>query len=223
MTRLPVPARSLGFRNARRRPRMGSRVRGIARAEPRQGFPGLGTSVGDALQRSLPRPPSAPHDQHPRRARCRAALTAHRAVTAWALVFALASGAHAHQVSLTQARGEAVVLTLRYADATPFAYESYELYPPGEAEVPAQVGRTDAAGRVAFVPGVAGEWRVKAFTGDGHGVDRTIRVRAAAGAEDTAAPPAAGPGVVTALVTGLAVLFGLFGLYQLFLRTRGRP
>lgn len=145
------------------------------------------------------------------------------ALAAWVLALGLAPGAQAHQVSLTQTRSEAVVLTLGYADGTPFAYEAYELYPPGEAEVPAQVGRTDAAGRVAFVPETAGEWRVKAFTADGHGVDQPVQV-AAAGAGDAPGPaPGGGPGVTAALITGLGVLFGLFGLYQLFIPKRRTP
>jgi nickel transport protein len=130
-----------------------------------------------------------------------------------------AAPAAAHQVRLDQSGAEAAVLTLSYADGTPFAYESYELTPAG-ADVPAQVGRTDAGGRVIFLPGEATRWRLRAFAEDGHGVDRSIEV--AAGQPAPGSSAGSSPSPLWAALTGLGVLFGLFGLYQLFLHRRGR-
>lgn len=137
---------------------------------------------------------------------------------ALALCCAAASVA-AHQVRLGQSTGEAAVLTLTYADGSPFAYESYELTPEG-ADVPAQVGRTDAEGRVVFLPGEAARWRIRAFAEDGHGVDRSVEVQVGQPVSERAAGRP--PNALWAAVTGLGVLFGLFGLYQLFVHRRGK-
>jgi len=130
---------------------------------------------------------------------------------AWA---GLAAGHEVHHVVEPTA---AVVVRLSYADGKPFAYEKYELTPEGQ-EIPVQVGNTDARGRVVFVPGEARNWRLKAYSADGHGTD----LRFAAPATQAAAPAAvaAVPDRATQLVTGLALLFGLFGLVQLFLHRR---
>jgi nickel transport protein len=127
----------------------------------------------------------------------------------------LAGTLHAHALSHTAQPGSAVIVELRYGDGSPFSYESAEVYRPGEA-VPFLAGRTDANGRMAFVPDRAGDWRVRAFSEDGHGGDFTV---AAAGDAGTAAP-AAGLGTVGGLAVGLSVLFGLFGLWSLFLRKK---
>ncbi|MFM1892011.1 MAG: hypothetical protein RLZ44_1088 [Pseudomonadota bacterium] len=125
--------------------------------------------------------------------------------------------AAAHEVTATLEQSPAVVITLQYADGRPFAYEGYELYPDG-AEVPAQVGRTDAAGRVVFLARTAADWRLKAVSEDGHGIDRHFRAPAGAGA--TAPGAAAGLDRNARLLVGAALLFGVFGLLQLYLRKR---
>jgi nickel transport protein len=127
----------------------------------------------------------------------------------------LAGTLHAHALSHTAQPGSAVIVELRYGDGSPFSYESAEVYRPGEA-VPFLAGRTDANGRMAFVPDRPGDWRVRAFSEDGHGGDFTV----AAGAEGATALPAAGLGTVGGLAFGLSILFGLFGLWSLFLRKK---
>ncbi len=121
----------------------------------------------------------------------------------------------AHRISH---EGAAVVVTVGFADGASFDYESYEVYRPGES-VPYQVGRTDAHGRVVFLPDTAGTWRVKAFTADGHGLDTTVDTDASGAVTD------AGGSVADRfprLVGGLAILLGAFGLMSLFYgKTRG--
>jgi hypothetical protein len=56
---------------------------------------------------------------------------------------------------------------------------------------------------------------VRVFSEDGHGVD--LRVQAGAG--ELAGIPT-GPGRVWKVLTGVAVLFGLFGLWAVFVRGR---
>jgi len=130
---------------------------------------------------------------------------------AWSLLAA------AHEVHHTVAAAGAVAVALSYADGQPFAYEKYELTPEGQ-QAPQQVGNTDAAGRVVFLPGTHRRWRLKAYSADGHGVDLNfesppVDTPAAVTTTDT-------PDRATQLIFGLSVLFGLFGLLQLFLHRR---
>lgn len=139
-----------------------------------------------------------------------------------ALVFLfalLAGAASAHEVHHTIAATNAVSVSLRYADGSPFAYEKYELYPEGR-DVPAQVGNTDAAGRVVFIPGDTLQWRIKAWSTDGHGVDLRFESSAVQGNATAAIDAGAGPGRATLALLGLGAILAAFGAYQLFGRKR---
>lgn len=126
------------------------------------------------------------------------------------------AAAHDLQYSVTGA--QAVVVKLFYIDNTPFSFEGYEIYPAGE-KLPWQVGRTDALGRLAFLPDRAGNWRIKAISEDGHGLDFSVRTDAAARVEVADKPAYERYGRV---VVGVAVLLGLFGFLALFVKRR-RP
>ncbi|MCX8086502.1 MAG: hypothetical protein N3C63_06300 [Rhodocyclaceae bacterium] len=121
--------------------------------------------------------------------------------------------AHAHEVHREITVTPAVVITLSYANGAPFAYEKYTLTASGEA-TPRQVGNTDAAGRISFVPGDVETWHLVATSADGHGVSEEIRVPALGNSGATAA---ALPRWLMALA-GLSLIFGLFGLWQLFVK-----
>ena len=127
-----------------------------------------------------------------------------------------ATGVRAHEVDHQVTRADAVVVALQYADGSPFAYEQYEVLPPGET-VPFQTGRCDAQGRVVFLPDRPGDWRVKASSEDGHGAELTVAVDAVGSA---AARPRSLWERSSRLVTGIALLFGIFGLFTLFARRR---
>lgn len=128
------------------------------------------------------------------------------------LVAILFAGAlHAHALSHSAQSGSAVIVELRYGDGSPFNYEAAEVFRPGETE-PFLTGRTDANGRLAFVPDRTGDWRVRAFSEDGHGGDFTV----AASAEGGTSAPSHRLGTISGLAVGLAVIFGLFGLWSLF-------
>ena len=127
----------------------------------------------------------------------------------------LAGTLHAHSLSHEAQTGSAVIVELRYGDGSPFSYETAEVYRPAES-VPFLAGRTDVNGRLAFVPDRPGDWRVRAFSEDGHGGDFTV----AAVAEGGSSPSSAGFGEVGGLAVGLSILFGLFGLWSLFIRKR---
>jgi nickel transport protein len=127
----------------------------------------------------------------------------------------LAGVLHAHSLSHTAGQGSALIVELRYADGSPFSYEAAEVYRPAESS-PFLAGRTDANGRLAFVPDRPGDWRIRAFSEDGHGGDFTV----AAAAEGGSSTSSAGLGEVGGLAVGLSILFGLFGLWSLFLRKK---
>jgi nickel transport protein len=135
-----------------------------------------------------------------------------RALFALALFALVFSCAAAHDLDHTIGHGEAIVVRFHYADGPAFSYESYEVYRPGET-TPFQVGRTDALGRVAFVPDAGGEWRVRAFSEDGHGAD--LRVDAEASLASAAVPRAASERGVRVLL-GVAIILGLFGAWGLY-------
>jgi nickel transport protein len=139
----------------------------------------------------------------------------------WAALLLLCAGATAaHEVDHGVAAVNAVSVTLTYGDGSPFAYEQYELYAEGK-DAPAQVGNTDAQGRIAFIADDTKQWRVKAWSADGHGVDFRF---ASPAIETQAAPPAeAGPNRPNRLsltLFGLGLLLAAFGLYQLFGKKR---
>lgn len=139
---------------------------------------------------------------------------------ALALLVSAAATAQAHEVRLDVSEQAAAVLQLRYANGEAFAYEAYELYRPGK-DVPEQVGRTSAQGQVVFLPGAQTQWRLKTFSADGHGVDRVITVAAGPSAP-AAAPPPGEPPRAWLLAAGLGVVFGLFGVLQLFVRRNSK-
>lgn len=121
----------------------------------------------------------------------------------------------AHEIHLAQDLTQAVRLSLSYADGSPFAYESYELYPE-DAQRPRQVGRTDARGGILFVPGEIEKWRIKSYSEDGHGIDRHFTT----GTTHAQTSAVGDAQRWCSLFGGLGLLFGLFGLYQLFVRRK---
>jgi nickel transport protein len=133
-----------------------------------------------------------------------------------ALLLCLARPAAAHDLQYSVGGGEAVVIRLFYVDDQPFTFEGYEIYRAGE-KLPYQVGRTDSRGRIAFLPDRAGEWRVKAISEDGHGLDFTLKTDAAARVEASDKPAYERYGRI---VVGIAVILGLFGFLSLYVRKK---
>jgi nickel transport protein len=124
--------------------------------------------------------------------------------------------APAHDLQYTVTGGQAVVVKLFYADNTAFSFEGYEIYPVG-GKLPVQVGRTDARGRIAFLPDQAGKWRIKAFTEDGHGLDITLETDASAALTGADKPFYDRYGRI---LVGVAVILGLFGLLNLYVKRK---
>ncbi len=136
------------------------------------------------------------------------------------LLFLLtACTAHAHDLQHTVSSAPAVVIRMSYVDNTPFAFEGYEIYRDGE-KLPYQVGRTDRQGRIAFLPDGAGNWRVRAFSEDGHGQDFKLSTDAAAQVSGSEQPAFERYGRIA---IGVAVILGLFGILNLFVKRKKAP
>ena len=137
---------------------------------------------------------------------------------AWLIgVFLLMSRpALAHDLQYTVVGGQAVVIKLFYADNTPFTFEGYEIFRDGE-KLPYQVGRTDSQGRIAFLPDRAADWRVKAFSEDGHGLDFKLSTDAAAALAGSEKPIFER---YSRIFIGVAFILGLFGLLSLYLKRK---
>lgn len=136
----------------------------------------------------------------------------------WLLAAWLAASpmAWSHDLQYTVTQGQAVVVRLHYADDTPFSFEVYEIHPEGD-KLPVQVGRTDAQGRIAFLPDKAGRWRIKAISEDGHGLDFTLSTDAAASVASSEKPVCERYGRI---LSGVALILGLFGIINLYLKRR---
>jgi nickel transport protein len=131
----------------------------------------------------------------------------------------LSCSAWGHEIKLELSQQAAAVVQLAYADGQPFAFEAYELYHPNK-EVPEQVGRTNGEGQIVFLPGTRTDWRLKAVSADGHGVDQILKVSIAATDGNHQPCQTTGLPRTLLLVVGLGILFGLFGVVQLFLRKK---
>lgn len=131
-----------------------------------------------------------------------------------ALLCILSTPVAAHEVRHEISAMQAMTVRLVYADGEPFSYENYELYADG-SQRPAQTGRTDAKGRVVFLPDQAKSWHLRAFSADGHGVDLTFDTKAG-----DAQIPEAETGRHTRLLLGLSIILALFGALQLFFQKK---
>lgn len=131
-----------------------------------------------------------------------------------AALLCLARPGAAHDLQYSVSGAQAVVLKLFYVDNTPFSFEAYEIYRAGE-KLPYQVGRSDSQGRIAFLPDRAGDWRVKAISEDGHGLDFTLKTDAAAHVETADKPAYERYGRI---VVGIATILGLFGFLSLYVK-----
>jgi nickel transport protein len=135
-------------------------------------------------------------------------------------VLAVAAPARAHEVLHDVEHGRAVAVRVHFPDGEPLAYCVAEVFSPADPKIPWQKGRTDRNGWLAFVPDVAGKWRVRVVDTTGHGLDVELE------AGPAAAPRAGGPPSPLALalrpIVGIAAIALVFGaLLALYRRRRG--
>ena len=110
-----------------------------------------------------------------------------------------------------------------YSAKDPASYSQYEIYGPGDKEdLPHQTGRTDKNGFLSFVPDRVGTWRIKLWGESGHGYHgftAEVKVDKELNLESFSKPLVAAH---TKLITGLSLIFGIFGVYALW-RSRKKP
>jgi len=109
-----------------------------------------------------------------------------------------------------------------YSPDDPASYAEYEVFGPGDTE-PYQIGRTDRRGCVSLLPDRPGEWKVKVLGESAHGfhgITIELKVDEALMLEGFSKPLVA---THTRLITGVAIIFGIFGLYALWRSRSGFP
>lgn len=74
----------------------------------------------------------------------------------------------AHGVGYRQSKLPAVPLEFFYSTGDTMSYLETKIFSPADEKFANQSGRTDATGRFAFVPDVAGKWRVIVKDDEGH-------------------------------------------------------
>lgn len=119
-----------------------------------------------------------------------------------------------HNLNHTISSGQAVVVSFSFLQKEDFSFQSYEVYAP-HSEIPFEVGRTDAHSRISFLPNIGGQWRVKAFSEDGHGkiidieVDENMLPKISAKSSNT----------FEKTLIGIIILLGVFGL--IYIKKKG--
>ncbi len=127
-----------------------------------------------------------------------------------------ATPVQAHDLQYSVESGQAVVIRMFYVDNSPFTFEGYEIFRDGE-KLPYQVGRTDSQGRIAFLPDRAANWRIKAISEDGHGLDFKLSTDAEAVLIDSEKPLYER---YSRIFIGIAFIVGLFGFLSLYLKRK---
>ncbi len=131
------------------------------------------------------------------------------------LVLAATSGGSAAHGTRCFIDERTVGLEAVYDDGSPMAFCDVEVFCPASADSARIKGNTDAGGRYAFFPDTAGVWRVTVDDGMGHLA--SIRIEVASGGKAWSRTGRA-RGRLSGAVTGVSVIFGLFGLIVLFRR-----
>jgi nickel transport protein len=129
---------------------------------------------------------------------------------------------HGHSVNY-HVEQKGIAVRAFYSAKDPASYSQYELCGPGDKEdLPHQTGRTDKNGFLSFVPDRAGTWKIKLWGESGHGYHgftAEVKVDKELNLESFSKPLVAAH---TKLITGLSLIFGIFGVYALW-RSRKKP
>jgi hypothetical protein len=105
-----------------------------------------------------------------------------------------------------------------YSDGSPMAFVDVTVYAPDAEEEIFQEGTTDRDGRFVFFPAMTGKWMIEVDDGMGHALRKEVEVLN----EPAALPsPSAKTNPLTGVITGLSIIFGLFGCWALWRSRRG--
>jgi nickel transport protein len=92
------------------------------------------------------------------------------------ICISIVSFSFAHSIQYEIKNEKAVVIKIYFPDGTPFSYEEFKIYSPNNNKIPYQIGRTDKYGRIIFIPDRPGDWIIKSFSEDGHGILKKIHI-----------------------------------------------
>ncbi|MBW9272881.1 MAG: ABC transporter permease [Candidatus Thiodiazotropha sp. (ex. Lucinisca nassula)] len=123
-----------------------------------------------------------------------------------------------HGVGLKIERQEAAVIWLHHTDDTPLADVAYELTADG-GNAPYQSGKSDASGRVVFIPGDVRGWRLRVFSEDGHGIDTVLELAPGMASHSHTGHTYS---ELTKLILGIGILLSGFGVMMLFTKRKRR-
>ena len=114
-----------------------------------------------------------------------------------------------------------LVVTAQYDTGEVMSYAKVSISAP-DAKLSFQSGRTDRNGRFCFFPDVPGEWKVVVDDEIGHRLELAVSVRDDLGATDTdeAAVAKGSASRWQGVITGVSIIFGLFGILFLWKRRK---
>jgi len=122
---------------------------------------------------------------------------------------------YAHTIHY-EVQSKGISAKIFYTQSDPASYSEYEIYGPGDTE-PYQIGRTNRAGFLSFLPDRPGIWKIKVLGESSHGfhgITFDVKVDKAFNLESFEKPLVAKH---TKMMVGVSVIFGLFGIISLYL------
>lgn len=128
----------------------------------------------------------------------------------------------AHGVEGTVGPARSFCADFYFDDGEPMSYAEVKIILSGE-KLPFQKGRTDADGRFCFYPRKNGIYKIKAADGMGHALELSTEVDAGNQVFTENAAVRQGEAGWHKALTGIALIFGLFGLINMFRRKKGTP
>lgn len=134
---------------------------------------------------------------------------------ALATFISLPQSLRAHTVNYDVQQKTVAAIKVFYTAEDPASYAEFEVYPPEGGDLPYQTGRTDKNGFASFIPDKQGAWKVKVLGESAHGyhgVMVEVKVDKDLNLESFKKPLVA---QYSKFITGISVIFGLFGIYAL--------
>lgn len=122
---------------------------------------------------------------------------------------------HAHTIHY-EVQPKGISVKIFYTQSDPASYSEYEVYGPEDKE-PYQIGRTNRAGFLSFLPDRPGIWKIKVLGESSHGfhgITFEVKVDKAFDLESFEKPLVAKH---TKVIVGVSIIFGLFGIISLYL------
>jgi nickel transport protein len=132
-----------------------------------------------------------------------------------ALFSVFSVSAWAHGVRGYTEKAEGICLVAQYDDGEPMSYADVTIT-SANSKIPFQTGRTDRNGRFFFQPDEPGQWHITVKDGMGHlvnlGLEMTGDGVLQKNTESRPQVSSLKPARTQKIITGLSVIFGIFGI-----------